>query len=108
METANKRLKSQRQVLKCQAEIQRSTTHITSDQKGKQRLINQSSDQTNRTSHGRSKACKSKDQRTRVEKLFWIILEMFCNNTGVDIIEFIGSIIRLDYVNIMKSKLIIF
>jgi hypothetical protein len=29
-----------------------------------------------------------------LQKLFWIILEMFCNFTGVDIIEFTGSIFR--------------
>jgi len=31
---------------------------------------------------------------SELQKLFWIILEMFCNNTGVDIIEFTGSIFR--------------
>ena len=31
---------------------------------------------------------------SELQKLFWIILEIFCNNTGVDIIEFTGSIFR--------------
>jgi len=31
---------------------------------------------------------------SELQKFFWIILEMFCNYTGVDIIEFTGSIFR--------------
>ena len=31
---------------------------------------------------------------SELQKLFWIILEIFCDNTGVDIIEFTGSVFR--------------
>jgi hypothetical protein len=31
---------------------------------------------------------------SELQRLFWVILEMFCDNTGVDIFEFTGSIFR--------------
>ncbi|MEI6436602.1 MAG: hypothetical protein WCP32_17380 [Bacteroidota bacterium] len=31
---------------------------------------------------------------SELQKMFWIILEIFCDNTGVDIIDFTGSVFR--------------
>ena len=39
-----------------------------------------------------------------LQKLFWIILEIFCDNTGVDIIEFTGSVFRDEKVHIKLQQ----
>ncbi|MDO9635308.1 MAG: transposase [Paludibacter sp.] len=47
---------------------------------------------------------------SELQKLFWVILEMFCNYTGVDIIEFTGSIFRDEnaYIKLQQFNPVLF
>ena len=47
---------------------------------------------------------------SELQKLFWVILEMFCNYTGIDIIEFTGSIFRDEnaYIKLQQFNPVLF